>query len=588
MMPLILHILTTVVVYLLMAGVYLGVGLLVLRLAGFRACRVDDLGVAPWVGWCGGIVILQIWHFVAPINAGALAVTVAVGASGLLVCREEWTAIQRALPRGKVWFAVCWVGGATWVAAHASTQPKLFDAGFYHFQSLQWLTHYAIVPSLGNLSPMLSGNHSFFLYGALFDVGPFSERPHHVISGVLIVLGLHKCLIGFWQVLASEPEEPAGAMYDSIFLILLVYLAIGPYGFASTPSPDLAIYLLGIVASSELFKLVISAKDRGPSGADSLDAQDTASRRGFITVLVCSVAVSVKLSFIATGSVFIVFAVAVYVVSGRRSTALIKTTGVRSAIAGCLVMIPWAVRGVITSGYVAYPLTIGGVDVDWKIPEELVQQYAEHIRAVARSTSMSVHQSLSGWAWFKPWLRRMVTTPFDFEIVSPILLTLASVLSYRISLRPWRRRHAMGAWWFLLAPLLGMIFWFIAAPDPRFAGAVFWVMAAAAVTLTTRSFEIAARRLITCLVTVLIFSLSIAPVDFLTEWRRDYGAIRSAETEKHLTTSGLEIRVPRNDARCWNAPLPCTPYFDPRLRQRVPGDLSKGFILDQNDDAPTL
>jgi len=30
---------------------------------------------------------------------------------------------------------------------------------------------------------------------------------------------------------------------------------------------------------------------------------------------------------------------------------------------------------------------------------------------------------------------------------------------------------------------------------------------------------------------------------------------------------------------CGNSPLPCTPYFNTKLRQLVPGNLGKGFYL---------
>ena len=48
------------------------------------------------------------------------------------------------------------------------------------------------------------------------------------------------------------------------------------------------------------------------------------------------------------------------------------------------------------------------------------------------------------------------------------------------------------------------------------------------------------------------------------------------------TTSGLTVNVPNNpkpDWRtgAWNPPLVTTPYFDPGLQERVPGDPRHGF-----------
>jgi hypothetical protein len=46
----------------------------------------------------------------------------------------------------------------------------------------------------------------------------------------------------------------------------------------------------------------------------------------------------------------------------------------------------------------------------------------------------------------------------------------------------------------------------------------------------------------------------------------------------HQTFSGLTIYVPVETNQCWNAPLPCSPYFNDTLRLRRPNELRSGFI----------
>ena len=54
--------------------------------------------------------------------------------------------------------------------------------------------------------------------------------------------------------------------------------------------------------------------------------------------------------------------------------------------------------------------------------------------------------------------------------------------------------------------------------------------------------------------------------------------------EPRTLPSGLVVNVPSNETLCcWNAPLPCTPYPNPALRLRDPGNLEAGFRID-----PTL
>jgi len=50
---------------------------------------------------------------------------------------------------------------------------------------------------------------------------------------------------------------------------------------------------------------------------------------------------------------------------------------------------------------------------------------------------------------------------------------------------------------------------------------------------------------------------------------------------KRITGSGLTIYTPAQGDECWDAPLPCTPYFRPQLRLRGKS-LSEGFYLDES------
>jgi len=47
-------------------------------------------------------------------------------------------------------------------------------------------------------------------------------------------------------------------------------------------------------------------------------------------------------------------------------------------------------------------------------------------------------------------------------------------------------------------------------------------------------------------------------------------------TVRH-TLSGLAVYVPVQGNQCWDAPLPCTPYFDESLRLRNPSSQRWGF-----------
>jgi hypothetical protein len=146
----------------------------------------------------------------------------------------------------------------------------------------------------------------------------------------------------------------------------------------------------------------------------------------------------------------------------------------------------------------------------------------------------------------------------------------------------------------LFFAVASIAFWFQSAPDIRFGSVYFYILFAAAIALlmsTSRHKSI---------LRILIFGIfiyqtvTLAP-NFLfdynpqlftfayTKQRKLVKVIASPEGEH----PPLYIYMPAEDNKCGNAPLPCTPYAGgklhshQRIRQRVPGDLSKGFLPPQ-------
>src|SRR5262249_45449477 len=148
---------------------------------------------------------------------------------------------------------------------------------------------------------------------------------------------------------------------------------------------------------------------------------------------------------------------------------------------GLLLMVPWMVRGVIMSGYVAYPFPYGRLPVDWRIPHAAVVHMSEVIRGIARQPDgYCAAESLDCWDWLAPWGKRVQASGCLEGPVALLLLALCFALLNPNRLG-WRRLvWVLG----LLPPVAGIWFWFVTAPDPRFIGPLFFLLAAVAVALT--------------------------------------------------------------------------------------------------------
>ncbi len=184
----------------------------------------------------------------------------------------------------------------------------------------------------------------------------------------------------------------------------------------------------------------------------------------------------------------------------------------------------------------------------------------------------------------------------------------------------------MGARLFLLVPVLALVYWFIMAPDPRFAGSTFLILGSSSLTVAVMPYLFFKRFLVKVLPVLvptlfLCFVLLGGKGNFVRKILREkniqeafsslylqtdnryfymlargwvpevidgFYQIPKAPLRKFVTNSGLLIYASNNkingqfDGKLWNAPLPCSPYLEARLALRDKNNMSSGFYLQEN------
>jgi len=357
-----------------LATVLAGVGLGLRRLFGISHLPTEDILVAPWAGLAVVIAALQIWHLVLPIDGRALALVVALGAAGFLInLRPLAGALPGALAgrwRGILVLFV-WI---LWVAAHTTTQARVLDSGLYHFNSIRWNCTYPIVPGLGNLHGRLAFNSSYFLYAALFNSGILSGRCHHIANGLLLVLLFARILPAVWKVVSWSEEPRTWHVFDALMLAPAIGYTLSEA--ASSPTPDLAVSIIGMVAASEVLRLL------SEPAARRWDGQQLGWRAAMV-LLLAATGVTIKLSF--TGLACAAGALAVATL-GRRAVRPAAGAGLLcgTSLGVVIILGMWLLRGVILSGYPVYPLAFCGLPVEWRMPRETVQLHGAWVRSWAR------------------------------------------------------------------------------------------------------------------------------------------------------------------------------------------------------------
>ncbi len=421
-----------------------------------------------WTGFALVIASLMLWHFLLPVNGGALVTFASLAALALIVERR-WFALVLRLPINWL-FAVAVTVFATWTANHTLTKGGLDDYQ-YEFQAIRWFHDYPIVPGLVNLHGRIGFNNSHHLFAAMLSAGPWRGAVNHIFNGLFVVLA---CVFLLDAVL-DLAKGTKGSLERSLFPALLVcpcvgLVSFGPVGqMLSTLKADVF-----VAAATAVLACLFLRWTQAPPGT-TCSAVLSAT-----TMLVGAVIPSVKISAL----IFCCFIVAVVALRSflhltlepQRKRMLVGTLLVVAVLA---MSVP--IRGIVLSGYPFYPSTALRLNVDWRVP--VAQAEADHafITSFARLQPTFDPHKVSGWLWIREWARSTAYSE-RINIVLPLALTLACLPLLFVPRRGDPRvsiEETPPKWGYATlacASVANLIVWFIQAPAGRFVIVNVWIL----------------------------------------------------------------------------------------------------------------
>jgi hypothetical protein len=534
--------------YLAMATVLAAWTFLIIAFSGFgyaifTVCRFrsfpDRFFPAFWTGFSFVLFILQIWHFIQPVDVTILLIILILGGCCFAVnVREIFADLRKYADR---YHAILLSALALFVANRAMAPIKLYDAGLYHLPVIQWDRAFAIIPGLGNLMDRFGMNNAYLLYQAMLEPIPWT-RSFHIANGLLLVILVFQIVVSFLRLVGRE-----ASIVDWFVLIFLPATFGQVLDHSGDTSADLIVYLFGVLMASALCSVIASRKEEGRTNFDV-----------FYLSLLAATAVSIKLSALgfAFGSVILVL--------------VVHRSGFRWLFPGVMVMIVWIAGSVVLTGYPIYPITVFPFPFDWKMPVGMLNNIQYQMQLSARFPVQEPVQVAKIRPWIMVWLELLVQERKRiFEILVPFCLFVFGF--------PLNKKRAFSTW-MIFPPILGLLLWF-RAPDPRFTGASFWWLVAAvwAPILSEARIQfkiVCAFLLAACLVVSRVY---YAPLVVRT------GPVQRYPTElaHFVTGSGLLLFVPKGSDSCWESPFPCTGFPIRQLKLRRANDFSGGFKIER-------
>jgi len=470
---------------------------------------------------------------------------------------------------------------AGWIASRSMMSPTNFDSGLYHFKAIRWINSLPIVPGLGNLDSRLAFNQSFFTYVAALNFSPWPAHGRSLANSFLLLLTVLTFVRFLSPVLKrlSLLAESNPLQYSSVLFAfpILGYVALDSNGLAS-PTPDLASTLLQLTMFVMLAQ-GIAAWIKGENRQD---------QRVIVLAILAATSITIKLSNLAFSAVILSMCLAfVLRTSGNRMRDILRLIAPSS-----LVILVWSVRGFILSGCPLYPSTLGCAPVDWAVPNQMVENSANWVYSWARQPRTHWRNVLGSWEWLGPWSSRMSR---EIEVVMyPLFLTVVFCAIAFVGL--WWSSFKQRAWprcieWLILAPVvIGLIYWFFTAPDPRFSHALFWCLSVSSALVFLCAVQPLLKERMGVAVMCVVFI--VANLHFIRYAVKKGNTIKEVSSSgwhpiktvplsQKKTLAGLVIFRPEQRGGCWDSPLPCTSSrnVNPNLRLRIPGKLGSGFTV---------
>ncbi|PWR70683.1 LIC_10190 family membrane protein [Methanospirillum lacunae] len=480
------------------------------------------------------------------------------------------------------------------------------DTGLYHLPAIKWMIEYPIPLGLANLHGRLGFNCAWLPISAMIDQSViWFNRPVFIINAILFFFYstlVTEVIQDRWSEMSSSSlkgivKQLQGGLNPlsahEMFLLLSILPVIFESRFyLSNPSPDYPVFILTLVQFFFLIKMI----------EEKTDLYDFCTWAPFILALF-STAIKLSAVIMIPMTLLAVF-IRIINLNHIKNSGLFTfftdlKTMLRSIPEYCyliffLLTIPLIIRGILLSGNPIYPLSYGSLSFfPWSVSAQQTKAEADAITGWARLPGPNYMESLGTISWMNEWFHRIITTPRFFLCIGLIIVACIVTLIFLYNIYnsdiilDWNNSFLIMLYP-LLVTIVGLLFWFVSAPEPRFGIGFLYSFPLLLFVYPFLKIKYPNPRLSNTWKKYFIMGCIIfSGITFLGLYQ-DTGLLKINEkgllpsmpdmnVSAHITNDGETIFVPPSELtdQVWNAPLPNTPDFDPTIK--IIKDPKNGF-----------
>lgn len=550
-----------------------------------------------------GVVVLSIIsggvHFFFPLNATFSIVFLAIGL-GLFVLffKRELAFVKMPIHWGYMFIAFSL---AFYLASVLSIRVEsAYDSGLYHIQAIKWIQEFPITFGIANIHTRLGYNNILYNFAALSEVSQIFPHIRSFICNEIVAFFFF--FSGFLS-LYNLRTKRLNDIFMSVGLLIVAmefwWLGGGLYaeGILGILGISLVGYMIFILEHRGITPASQSANVSPMEGGEesftnlrnsspAMQVQNDNRLNSNSSVALTSARADNSGNLLSFALLFVIAFFSIYIKISSVMLLVcvlfvyfqyyaISKASSKNALLLCVFGVGlgvfWALKGICISGMVAYPAKVLHISaLPWAVDEQRRVAEVMSIHNWAKvAGSPNRAELLADYSWLKVWNKIYISGVFR-DLLRLLGYALA-FLALFIGLKYLKLSAFKPYFPLICALILGVVFWFISAPDPRFGFQYFFPLIALFLSFVVSYFlSHKEHYLLGLLFLYICASLSIKHLEFKAIDKREGVKIpNDIVIESAYTNSHLLVYYPLNDDRVYDAPLPAAAYFNPKLSKTL-------------------
>ncbi len=426
-----------------------------------------------------------------------------------------------------------------------------YDTGLYYMSSMNWLAYQPAPFGLANFEGRLGFDSAWLLLEAAIRAERHLGWSHLRVAEITI-----RALVLGWISRRFLMEIANGWHARSIFF-LSALIALWTFIFESgATATTMSGNLLAFCAWVLFCKLML---------LDEGERRIIGGRDLSLLLILIVLAVTVKISILP---VALLLPMLLLRMSGYEISALFLSQ--RGLLSITLVYgILWLARNFILTGCIVYPIAMTCASVPWGVGAVEAKREAAWITGWARHPGPEFFLNFPGifnTEWIPSWFMNFRHSSELKLVVAAVAFVLLSciLVERRDRTHPLQDTRSL-VWASIVCAAVGLVLWFLGAPDVRFSWVFFSILSATLIFHGLWEFDFVPPKIGFMRLTMrkfVIGSFVLAAIAAIIQLRWGYLVPVAAPTppSKIVTVSGnWQIYMPTSGDQCWGL-FPCTPY----------------------------